>query len=267
MNLKLFQSYTADELLQYGLVAPSGAEAWFYSTPEGTEYALFFTPDAAECWCYPSISDRNLCCFYSPSRLRLGVDRCQNQRDLLSFRAATFHLPNEHGQVHLFAALPSGKWCYLGQTVLGSGFGTIGSFNQFEIGLDEKLPEWLWLQYGGYRGWLICMYPHQFIIDGAREASSVLNEYWGVKSPTMEIMRYEEDCLSAFTDATGASVVTYHSGLKHLHTVGSGNDGDEEMYGFGDFEFPERWVIPRREAIDLICRYLDTGTPVGLVEG
>jgi hypothetical protein len=273
MAMSLFECHTSETLLQHGLAAPKAAGAWFNPNSDETAPALFVTPDAAQCWCKPPTSDRNLCFFFSPSRLRFGVDRCMNKEDLLNFHAETYDLPNVQGRIHLFAAVVQDQWWYLGQPVLGSGFGILDAFNQvtvnqFEIGLEQRLPERLWLQFGGHRGWLVCTGRDQFVLHGAHEADYLLTEYWGTISQTMEITRYEEGTLFAATDAKKAAVLYFHQGSTHLHTGVSGPQaGDEGFYGFGDFEFARHWVVPRQQAIELIRHYLDTGSLAGLIEG
>jgi hypothetical protein len=266
MEIELFQSCTAESLREHGHVTPGGTNAWFSRTQKDRAPALFLTPDTAQCWCYPPISDRNLCFFFSPSRLRLGVDRCQNKDELWSFYSDRRDLTSDYRQVHLFAALTWGEWWYLGKPILESGFGSNGMLDQFEIGLDEKLPEWLWLQFGGYRGWLICTGQAQYVVKGPSEAEYLLTQYWGTVSQTMEISRYQGDALFAATDNTHAAVLYYSNGSKHLHTAGTDYGEDNETYAFLDFEFPRRWMVSRQQAIELIRRYLETGRPAGLSE-
>jgi hypothetical protein len=268
MNLQLFRSYTASDLVSRGVAVPTtGTEAWFCKTPEDREHILLIHPDSAKCWCFPPITDRNSCFFFSPTRLRLGIDRCHNQEDLLTFYVDTHSLPSELRRVHLLGSLPSGVWCYLGRPTLSSGFGSNGSLTQLEIGLDDKMPESLWLQFGGYSGWLVCMYPHQFVVQSQNDVETIVGTFQNAGTLNLEITRYEGDCLSAITDKTGVSVVTYQSGSLHLHS--QGNDGelnDEKIYGFTTTEFPRCWVISRHEAMALIRGFLLNGVVQGLVE-
>jgi hypothetical protein len=178
-----------------------------------------------------------------------------------------FGAPNATDEAHLFASLSLHDWCYLGQSVIGSGHATNDVLDQLRIRLRERLPRSLWHEFGGYHGWLVNMYPHRFVVQGASDADDVLWKHWGPDSRYMEIARYEGDCLSAYTDETGASVVMYSGPPKSLHGLGTEyQDSDEEYLGDGHFEFPRRWAIPRQQAMNLIRHYLDTGRPAGLVD-
>lgn len=267
MGLTLFKSYTLESLQLHGFDLPDGVNGWFVKAQEVEGYALLFKIKPPNYWCSPPIDDRHLCSFYTPSGLRFGVNCCQNNYELLSFRTATFGLPIENSRIHLFASIKGMEWYYLGESILGSGYGKFDSFNQFDFKLSEKLPEWLWLQFGGYKNWLICTENEQFLVANDIEADWVLMENWGTISPTLEITRYKEDSLFAVTNINNDAVITYHFGEKRLHSVSSRFGAEKgEYYGFGNYEFPIHWVIPRSHAITLIRRFLNCGLPVGLVE-
>jgi hypothetical protein len=269
MSLELHSSYTAEALRLLGFEAPVSAEVWFRADFEDKESALFLTLDHPACWC-PPVGNPNLCFFYSPSQLRLGVDRCRNKGELLNFHSATFHNREKQSRVHLFASLSSGEWCYLGRPVLGSGFGSNGSVDHFSIGLDVKLPERLWHEFGGYRGWIVYCGKNQLIVQGAEDADELLTSLWGTNFVYLEITRYDEDAMSAVTDANDKAVVMYHSDSVEKHSANGAGPNDDSFYVFpwdhDAIELPRSWVISRQEAIDLIRRYLDTGAPIGLVE-
>jgi hypothetical protein len=272
MDLQLHRSYTASDLGRLGLTVPSDTGVWFQLAMNDAVPTLFLTPDDARCWCYPPTDDRNLCFFFSPFRLRLGVDRCRNKWEMLNFHAALLRQPSVQRRVHLLASLLSDEWWYLGQTSLGSGFGNNSTLNQFEIGLDEKLPEQLWHQFGGYRGWLICTGKDQLVIQEAADVDDLLENHWGFRSPQLEITRYADDALFAMADLTGQAALIYRDGSRELHTVNMANTHDDSLYEFvlshgQPIEVPKQWIIPRREAINLIRRFLDTGVPLGLVDG
>jgi hypothetical protein len=113
---------------------------------------------------------------------------------------------------------------------------------------------------------LVCAGPRQWVLDGHHGADKILLDSWGSLSSTIEITRYQEDVLFAVTDGTGASVVLHQADSDKMHSQSdSPCPPDVEEYGFGDFEFPPDWVIPRQLAINVIRQYLATGAPVGLV--
>jgi hypothetical protein len=266
MEYQLFQSYASDVLCHVGLKVPTKADASFFITSRGTEPALFLVPARNRQWRYPPATDRTACVFVSPNRLVFGVDHCQQKHVLWQFYSDTASLASEQRQTHVFAALSSDEWCYLGQLVLESGYGSNGLLTQFTVLLNEKLPRELWHQLGGYRGWLINTARDQFIVQGSIDSNELLQDHWGVVSPSIEVTRYEGDVLFAVTDSSHAAVISYRDGARELHSISANYDPtDMELYGFGDFEFRRCWVIAKHDAIVLIRLYLDFGSPSGLV--
>jgi hypothetical protein len=265
MEFTLFQSYQSEELLQSGMVAPNPVRTRFCTNFEETAHALFLMLDNSPSWCHPP-TDQNRCFFFTPSRLRLGIHCCENQEQLLAFHADRSPLPRQHRRIHLFAWLTLDEWCYLGEPELGSCYLTDGVIRQFEFGLDEKLPEEIWIRLGGYRGWLVCIGREQHVLQVASDADNLLANRWRAESPFLTVTRYKGDALFAVTDASNTAVITYGDGVRELHSLGADSYDDEDFVAFHEFEYPRGWLISRWEAIKLIRRYLETGVPNGLIE-
>jgi hypothetical protein len=185
-----------------------------------------------------------------------------------------FELHASH--IHVFARrTPRDEWFDFGMGLLngirGSGPSVPEiSVREINIRLAVKLPEPLWLLFGGHPGWWLFINRKECEASSPDSVLRAIRDAWGRPPVDLEISRYAGDTLFAIADESGRATVSYWTGQEdHVSRAAVPIAASDPTYIFPrsdnyDHEVPVEQVISREEALSIIEGFVMTGNPVGL---
>lgn len=186
--------------------------------------------------------------------------------------ANTISLFQSHGEgIQVFVRRSAmGDWLDAGRGILNGMHLTEGALTEVNIRLAVKLPEALWLEFGGHPGWYLVINNLEKEASSPDAVIAAIRDAWGRPPVDLEIRRYAGDCLFAIADASGHATMSYFadnnefaSGTPQLPgpTVPTHIFPRSDSY---DHEVPMGQVITRDEAFSMIENFVLTGKPAGL---
>lgn len=142
---------------------------------------------------------------------------------------------------------------------------------EITIQLVAKLPEYLWLEFGGHPGWDLVINNEESAASSPGAVLEAIRDAWSRPPVDLEIGRYDGDVLFAIADEAGRATVNYYSSNKEELVSGTPqlSDATVETHIFlrsnsYDHEVAMGQVITRDEALSIIESFVLTGKPAGL---
>jgi hypothetical protein len=131
-----------------------------------------------------------------------------------------------------------------------------------EFGLSNPVPRSLWLKVRGFDGWSVEVNHRSYeIAPGDQRAfDAVLKKMLAKKQSHASMTRYEEDCLSLYTNSTRGWIMYLRepgdSGFYVVPTEETGRDVEVFRCACGiDLEFPRSHTLPKQEAMEILKEY------------
>lgn len=179
-------------------------------------------------------------------------------------------------RIHIFVRrTPYDDWFDIGKGMRSGIRGSGPSVNEIQlreihVQLAVKLPESLWLLFGGHPGWSLVIGSEEVEVSTPDSVLEAIRAAWDQPTIDLRISRYAGDSLFAIADESGLATVNYRceSGEYVSGVIGSQFE-NHSTYFFRksdgwDYEVPVEEVIPRIEALSIIQSYVLTGAPTGL---
>ena len=179
-------------------------------------------------------------------------------------------------QIHLFVKRnPLENWFDIGKGTLNGIRGSGATRQEFilreiNIRLAAKLPETLWLEFGGRSGWTLSVNSEEVETSSTESVLEAVRAAWKLPTVDVHISRYAGDLLFAIADKSGRAAVAYWSDEgAYVSQAAEPSFATDSTYFFPrsdnhDHEVPVEQVISREEALRIIGGVVLTGNPAGL---
>jgi hypothetical protein len=260
MTFTLYKTYTLAEI-----------QGTLHATPVAG-YRYFLRLNGAII-CIADIEDKSPFSFGTPRELRWkppqGTINDSNGRmaDELDavYRAETL-------SKFLFAAQNDVTFIYLGELDFGGVTRDSDSLLFARWELQPKLPRELWMQLGSFGDWRLTINGRELLLCQDSNLSTTIENYWSNEVVEIYLTRYEGDVLHLV--ANGDAAFIWYTDEMHtigLKSINRSYTGDDEriayFHGFHphDWDVPERIVIRKSEAYDILMAYFRSGSPSGLL--
>lgn len=188
-----------------------------------------------------------------------------------SFATAISLFRSHGGSIHVFVRHAAvDDWFDVGTGILNGMHLIGGSLSDINIQLGVKLPEPLWLLFGGHPGWDLVINNEESEASSSDAVLDAIRDAWNRPPVDLEIGRYAGDTLFAIVDATGRATVSYYKGQdEQVSKAGQPLPPGEPTYIFTrsngyDHEVPVDQVITRDEALSIIENFVMNGSLLGL---
>lgn len=173
--------------------------------------------------------------------------------------------PTEQGIEMLFAPDEPSAFVYVGNASLVSyGFSNSASLGEANVDLHQKLPEEIWLRFGGYKGWSLTidgeeqrgLSPDAVLARVAPVVASGGGELW--------LTRYEEDSLTLLIEPKRAFVMYLDDGDSSVTARDPSMAGSPSMARFtlsnGQVdEFSLEETLPKDDALAVVQHFVSSG--------
>jgi hypothetical protein len=208
--------------------------------------------------------------FPAPSRFRWIARRLYREaNDDFGFLPAEVRdraAPTKQGIDIFFAPEEPSTFVYVGDgSLVTYGFSDSASHGEADVDLNHKLPEEIWLCFGGYKGWSLT-------VDGEEQRGLSADEVLGMVSSAvakgageLSLTRYEEDSLTLLIEPRRAFV---------MYLAFDGDSGvtaqDPRMAGSPDTasftlsngqvdEFSFEETLPKDDALSVVQHFVSSG--------
>ena len=208
--------------------------------------------------------------FPAPSRFRwIAGSRYREADDDFWFLPAEVReraAPTNQGIEMFFATDEAGAFLYVGAGWLVSyGFSGSASLGEAHVDLHHKLPEDIWLRFGGYEGWSLTVDGEERRGLPADDVLELVTAAVAKGTGELWLTRYEEDSLSLLVEPRRAFVMYLafdgDSGVTARDPRMAGSPGKASFTlsngPVDEFDYEE--TLPKDDAIPVIRHFLSTG--------
>jgi hypothetical protein len=165
-----------------------------------------------------------------------------------------------------FAADERGAFMYVGAGWLVSyGFSGSASLGEVDVDLHHKLPEDIWLRFGGYEGWSLTIDEEERRGLSADAALGMVSNAVAKGAGELWLTRYEEDSLNLLIEPRRVFVMYLafdgDSGVIAHDPRMAGSQGEASFTlsngQVDEFDYEE--TLPKDDVISVVRHFLSTG--------
>jgi hypothetical protein len=158
---------------------------------------------------------------------------------------------------------------FIGQGhLVGFGAQQPGSW-LFRYHVEPRLSRELWIEFGGYKDWLLTIGRKDFLVRTAEDVIALLDSEWGGANPEVHLTRYEGDSLQSIVNNKNEAVVSYCPGASAPELFSGNFDPNGPWVSFArsdgyEWNVPSSTIVSRDLAVQIIQACISKGRPIGL---